>query len=206
VVVHNGVPGPAGSTPPRAALQGPVRLLFVGRLSPRKGPQVAVAALELLRSRGLDAHLDLLGSVFPGYEWFEAELHAAVARAGLEERVHFRGFSSDIWPVLAAADIVLVPSVLDESFGNTAVEAVLAGRPLVVSAQDGLKEAVAGFASVQVVPPDAPAELAEAVERIAADWTGYAARAVTDAAEARLRFAPERYRSQIAAQLDGVGR
>jgi GT2 family glycosyltransferase/glycosyltransferase involved in cell wall biosynthesis len=206
VVVHNGVPGPAGVTPPRAALQGPVRLLFVGRLSPRKGPQVAVAALELLRSRGVDAHLDLLGSVFPGYEWFEAELHATVARAGLGERVHFRGFSADIWPVLAAADIVLVPSVLDESFGNTAVEAVLAGRPLVVSAQDGLKEAVTGFASVQVVRPDAPAELADAVERIAADWTGYAARAVTDAAEARLRFAPERYRSQIAAQLDGTGR
>ncbi|MCZ2810480.1 glycosyltransferase [Modestobacter sp. VKM Ac-2979] len=206
VVVHNGVPGPAEPSPPRTTLVGPVRLLFIGRLSPRKGPQVAVAAVELLRARGVDACLDLVGSVFPGYEWFEEELRATVERAGLGDRVHLRGFSADVWPQLAAADVVLVPSVLDESFGNTAAEAVLAARPLVVSAQDGLREAVAGFTSVQVVTPDDPAALADAVQGVVAEWDGWAGRAVADSAEARLRFAPERYRRQIAAQLGQAGR
>ena len=95
----------------RRELDGPVRLLFVGRLSPRKGPQVALATLQELLGRGIDARLGLLGSVFEGYEWFEAELQATVAEQGLADRVEFLGFRADIWPYLADADVVLVPSV-----------------------------------------------------------------------------------------------
>src|SRR4051794_23167834 len=58
--------------PARRRLTGPVRLLYVGRLSPRKGPDVAVAALAELVDRGADAELTVVGSVFAGYEWFEA--------------------------------------------------------------------------------------------------------------------------------------
>ena len=198
-VVHNAVRGPARPVPPRADLEGPLRLLYVGRLSPRKGPQVAVAALRDLRDRGVDAQLALLGSVFPGYEWFEAELRAAVADAGLGDRVEFLGFRADVWPHLAAADVVLVPSVGDESFGNTAVEAVLAARPLVVSAHSGLREAAAGYASAQAVDPGDPAAWADAVIRVAAGWGTARAAALADAEEARRRHAPERFTAELLA-------
>jgi glycosyltransferase involved in cell wall biosynthesis len=201
-VVYNAVRGPADVPPPRAALDGPLRLLFVGRLSPRKGPQVAVATLQELLARGVDARLQLLGSVFEGYEWFETELRDAVVAAGLTDRVEFLGFRPAVWPALAASDVVLVPSVGEESFGLTAVEAVLAARPLVVSDSSGLREAAAGYASAQSVVPGDPELWADAVQRVVAGWDAFRAAAVGDAAEARRRHAPQRYAEQLAAVLD----
>lgn len=198
VVVLNGVPGPVQVTPPRSRLEGPVRLAYVGRLSPRKGPQVAVATLAELVGRGVDARLELAGSVYPGYEWFEADLRQQVARAGLTERVSFLGFVTDVWAVLAAADVVLVPSVLDEPFGNTAVEAVLAARPVVVSATSGLREAAAGYATAQAVPPGDVAGWADAVQRVVEGWDAVGRDTATDVEEARRRHAPARYRTEVA--------
>ncbi len=197
-VLYNGVPGPGTVVPARTRLDGPVRLLFVGRLSPRKGPQVALAALRELVDRGVDARLALLGSVFEGYEWFEAQLRAAASEGGLAGRVDFLGFAPDVWPHLAAADVVLVPSVVDEPFGNTAVEAVLAARPLVVSATSGLREAAAGYASAQAADPGEPAAWADAVERVVAAWPEHRRAALDDAVVARDRHAPSRYRSALA--------
>lgn len=197
-VVYNGVRGPADVAPARPELTGAVRLLFVGRISPRKGPQVAVEMLRLLTERGVDARLTLLGSVFPGYEWFDEELRALVRDAGLTDRVDFPGFRPDIWPVVAEADVVLIPSVADEPFGNTAVEAVLAARPLVVSATSGLREAAAGYASAQAVDPTRPELWAQAVQEVVADWDRFRTAAVEDAAEARRRHAPERYQQLLA--------
>jgi GT2 family glycosyltransferase len=198
VVVYNGIAGPPQVSPPRERLEGSVRLLFVGRLSPRKGPQVAVAALaELVRS-GVDARLQLAGSVFPGYEWFEDDLRRQVSEAGLDGRVEFLGFVEPIWAVLERADVVLIPSVLDEPFGNTAVEAVLAARPLIVSATSGLREAAAGYTAVQAVAPGDAEVWAEAIHRTVAGWSDFARAAVRDAGEARRRHDPARYRAEIA--------
>lgn len=205
VLVDNGVAGPPVVRPARATLSGPVRLVFVGRISPRKGPQVAVAVLEELVRRGVDARLDLVGSVFPGYEWFEQELRDQVARAGLTDRVELTGFVPDVWDALARADVVLVPSVLAEPFGNTAVEAVLAARPVVVSACGGLREAVAGRASAQTAPPGDVIAWADAVEEVVARWPDVVADARADAEAARLRHAPDRYRGRVAQVVNSAG-
>jgi GT2 family glycosyltransferase len=196
VVVPNALPAVA-PVPARRRLTGPVRLLYVGRLSPRKGPDVAVAALAELVDRGVDAELTVVGSVFAGYEWFEAELRDQVVAAGLGDRVRFLGFRSDTSAALAEADVVLVPSVLDESFGNTAVEGVLAARPTVVSGLAGLREAVQGYGCALVVPPGRAGEWADAVQRVVAGWSHYRATAAADAAVAAERHAPDRYRSTL---------
>ncbi|SDF27075.1 Glycosyltransferase involved in cell wall bisynthesis [Blastococcus aurantiacus] len=205
-VVHNVVPGPPVLRPVRETLTGPLHLLYVGRLSPRKGPQVAVAALDELVRRGVDARLVLLGSVFTGYEWFEAELRTTIAAAGLDDRVDFVGFRSDVWPHLADADVVLVPSVGDESFGNTAVEAVLAARPLVVSDHSGLREATAGYAGVRAVDPARPEEWADAVQAVTGDWGATRAAALEDAAQAQRRHTSSRYRTELVAQVRALTR
>jgi glycosyltransferase involved in cell wall biosynthesis len=205
-VLRNPVPAPVAPEPARSGLDGGVRLLFLGRLSPRKGPDVAIAALRELVARGTDARLTLAGAVFEGYEWFEAELRRAVAAGGLTDRVTFLGFCPDVWPVLRDADVVLVPSVLDESFGNTAVEAVLGARPAVVSALGGLREAAGRYAGVQLVEPGRAELWADAVERIVGDWPRYRQAALGDAAEARRRHAPGRYRQQLAELVAGPRR
>jgi GT2 family glycosyltransferase len=195
-VVDNPVPGPPARTPLRETCEAP-RLLFIGRLSPRKGPQVALAALKRLHDAGVDAHLDLLGAVFEGYEWFEQQLHEQVSELELDDHVRFLGFRPDVWTELASTDIVLVPSVADEPFGNTAVEAILAGRPVVVSDTSGLREAAGGYRWARLVTPDDPQAIAEAVVDIVGHWDEVRGSIDDDTQRAGTRHAPSRYQGRL---------
>ena len=201
-IVYNGVPGPADPVaPPRAELDE-VRLLFLGRLSPRKGPHVAVDALAKLVDAGVNARLSLLGAVFDGYEWFEDQLRASVADHGLVDRVDFLGFDPAIWEHLAASDIVLVPSTVDEPFGNTAVEAILAKRPLVVSATSGLKEAAAGYGNARFVEPEDADAIVTAVRDLVDNWPQVCAQVDADRQLALDRHAPEVYQRALVEVTD----
>jgi glycosyltransferase involved in cell wall biosynthesis len=200
-VVYNGVPGPEREPSPARASPTPVRLLFMGRISPRKGPDVAIAAVRELVERGVDVQLGLLGAVFPGYQWFEEQLVRQVREAGLEGRVEFYGFQPSIWSRVEDADIVVVPSVVDEPFGNTAVEAMLGQRPLVVSATSGLREASAGFGAVRAVTPGDPLAVADAVQDLLASWPAAREQVAQDRADALRRFAPAAYHRRIAGAL-----
>jgi glycosyltransferase involved in cell wall biosynthesis len=203
-VIYNGVPGPVEVLKARDVLEQPIRLLFVGRLAPRKGPQVAVELVRMLADRGVDSQLEVLGSVFPGYEWFEDELRSAAAAT--DHSVAFSGFDPDVWSHVAAADVVLVPSQGDEPFGNTAVEAVLAARPVVVSASSGLDEAVAGYTSAHSVPATDLEAWVGAVVEVVDGWGEYRNRAWDDAATAAQRHSPELYRERIEHRLSELSR
>lgn len=204
IVIDNPVPGPPqGASPPTTSLGSAARLLFIGRLSPRKGPQVAVDMAAKLVGDGVPVTLTLLGSEFAGYEWFVDELHTAVTRAGLVGAVTFAGFANDVWKYFEDADIVLVPSQADEPFGNTAVEAVLAARPVVASAQGGLVEAISGYDSAQGVAAGDVGAWVAAVRRIVGDWSDYAETAAADAHRAARRHDPARYRDSIRRELLG---
>lgn len=203
-VILNGVPGPTAVIAARAELDGPLRLLYLGRLSPRKGVDVAVEAVRLLTVAGTEVELDLLGAVFPGYEWYQEQLEKQVRAAGLGAVVHFLGFRPDVWERVAAADMVLVPSRGDEPFGNTAVEAVLAARPVVASATSGLVEATAGYACARTVAPGDPHVMAAAVAALREDWTNVRVAALVDSSVARARHSPDRYRERVAAAVDAL--
>lgn len=201
-VVYNGVLGPDSAAPPRSDLTGPVRLVLVGRVSPRKGTDVAVAAVRILSDRGVDVTLDLVGGVFPGYEWFETEVREQADHAGVAERVRWRGVLPDVWGALAEADIALVPSRV-EPFGNAAVEAMLAVRPVVAGAAQGLREIVRSGENGLLVAPGDPTALADAVSSLVADWTAARHRAAAAREEAVRRFSVDRYRTEIVATLLG---
>lgn len=198
-MILNGVPGPADRTMARETVDDGLRVLYVGRLSPRKGVDVAVSALGHLDEQGVTASLDLLGAPFPGYEWYQAELEDQVRGLGISDRVRFHGFKDVVWDVIHDADVVVVPSRVDEPFGNTAVEAVLCARPVVASATSGLLEATAGYGSAQTVPAGDARELAAALDRVATDWASKRVDAWADAGQAEARHAPEVYRRRVAA-------
>ncbi len=185
-VVLNPVPVPSGVAPARQQLDGTLRIGYLGRLSPRKGVDLLVSALPALVEGGIDARLDLVGAVFPGYEWYERELHAAALERGVADRVRFLGFRSDVGPCLSDIDVLVVPSRLDEGFGNVAVEAVLAGRPVIVAARAGLKEAIAAVPTARAVEPDDVPALVSALRHVITDWqaivasTGEAKRVVAE--------------------------
>ena len=204
VVVHNGVPGPA--TPPRLHSRNAGErweLAVVGRLAPRKGIDVAIEAVALLAAAGIDAHLTICGTVFPGYEWYEAELRERAGRPDLADRVDLQGYVHPTWPVLEAADLVLVPSRV-EPFGNTAVEGLLARRPVVASDTQGLAEVVRpGTTGVLVPPGDAPA-LAAAIATLVRDDDLRERLADAGYADAHARFGPARYGAAVLRELDAL--
>ena len=197
-VVYNGVAGPPEVVAPRAELNAPIRLLYLGRLSERKGVQDAVDAVGILTARGVDAQLDVVGDAFPGYEWMVEDLTRRIDDAGTGDRVRLCGFDPEIWPYLARADVLVVPSRLDEPFGNVAVEGALAARPVIVSRTSGLIEAADGFVSACAVPPSDPPALADAVTSVASRWSEVRADALWDAELAADRYSLARYRAGVA--------
>lgn len=200
-VIYNGVAGPPTVATPRITLDGPARILYIGRISVRKGIDVAISAISKLKDSGIDAELEILGAVFPGYETVLTDLRQQVSATGNSDRVRFLGFHSEIWPFLESADIVVVPSRFDEPFGNTAVEAILAARPVVASATSGLLEAVDGFESARSVTPSDPEALASAIEDVVAQWSMVRTQAVSDSELAADRYSLDRYRAAVAAVL-----
>src|SRR5699024_7412129 len=118
-VLLNGVDSPADPESARAQLSGAMRILYVGRLSPRKGPDLVIRAAEELHRNDCPATVLLLGSTFTGYEWFAQELHELATNSTVP--VQFLGFRPDVWSTLAACDVLVVPSRVAESFGNTVV-------------------------------------------------------------------------------------
>lgn len=202
-LVYNGVPEPEGVPAPPGPHDGPRRIALVGRLSPRKGTDIALEAVARLRSEGLDVHLDLYGAIFPGYEWFEAELRERAARDDLAGAVTFHGYVRPVWASLAAADIVIVPSRV-EPFGNVAVEAQLALRPVVVSAVQGLTEIVTDGVNGLHAEPGSAEDLARALGELVRDPARAGAIATAGRENALARFTVDRYRSEIARVLDEV--
>jgi glycosyltransferase involved in cell wall biosynthesis len=196
-IIYNGISSPVSTTPFAAS---PRLLAVVGRLSPRKGPDIAIkATLELLQ-RGREVSLDIIGGSFTGYEWYESKLHGLAAGC---DAIRFCGEVGVIWPSLAAADIVVIPSY-GESFGNVAVEAMLAGRPVVASDIQGLTEVICDGETGVLVPPGDAEALADGIESLLADWER--ARRLADAGreDARARFGAERYRREIVAAVRGL--
>jgi glycosyltransferase involved in cell wall biosynthesis len=196
-VVYNGVAGPPETPAPADPAAGSARLALVGRLSPRKGTDIALEAVSLLNRAGRAVHIDVCGSTFSGYEWYERELRERAERDDLRGSVHWAGYVSPTWPVLAAAHIVLVPSRA-EPFGNAAVEAQLARRPVIASDIQGLTEIIQSEHSGLLVPADDPRALAEAIGRLLDDPALAGRLADNGRAQAVARFSVERYRTEIA--------
>lgn len=195
-VVHNGVTGPPAAPEARAPHDEPLRLALVGRLSPRKGTDVALDAVGLLTAEGRDVRLQVAGSTFPGYEWFEEQLRQRAAADDLAGRVELLGFVHPTWPVLADADVVLIPSRV-EPFGNTAVEALLAQRPVVASRTQGLAEIVRDGTTGLLVEPGDAAALAAAVGRLVDDRELRERLAADGRRDAETRFSTSRYATDL---------
>ncbi len=194
-VVHNGVREPASpaATPPPGR---PRSLVVVGRLSVIKGQDTAVRATALVRQAGHDVTLTLVGDCYPGYEAVEDGLRDLAVRERVDDVTVFTGFR-DPAPIVAAADVVLVPSRV-ESFGLAAVESLLLGRPVVATRIGGLPEVVRDGETGLLVPADDPRALADAVIRLLEDPQLAAALGAAGRADARARFSMPAFAAALA--------
>jgi D-inositol-3-phosphate glycosyltransferase len=164
--------------------QGPV-LLFVGRIQPLKGVDVAVQALAALGRS--DADLYIVGGASGTQGDFEVgRIRNLIDSLGLERQVHF--VEPQAHHILStyyrAADAVWVPS-RSESFGLVALEAAACGTPVVASAVGGLLSLVDHEVTGFLVPDRDPETFARYTAQLLADTS--AATAMGAAAAARGR-------------------
>ncbi|HRE46497.1 MAG TPA: glycosyltransferase [Aggregatilineales bacterium] len=168
------------------------RLAAIGLLIPRKGYDVLIDALGLLRAEGMIAELHLAGG---GAE--REALERQARRQGVAEQVTFLGEIDTVPDLLQSAHILVHPSRA-EGLSNTILEGMAAGLPVVTTTAVG-GEIIDHERTGLLVPPDDPAALAAALRRLIGDAhlrerLGQAARA-----EIAARFAPDEVANQVEA-------
>ncbi|MEW2135664.1 glycosyltransferase [Streptomyces sp. NPDC005409] len=213
---------PCGVDAERFQPEGPVaergsahrhRLLQLGRLVPRKGAALSVAALAHLP----EAELVIAGGPAPGDLDADLEvrrLRALARGAGVLDRVRFVGAvpCDGVPALLRSADVVLCPGDY-EPFGIVPLEAMACGRPVVASAVGGQLDTVADRETGRLVPPGDALALAAATAELLADDSvrrAYGAagrrRVLSRYGWSQVAAATERsYRSVLAGRLVGAG-
>lgn len=143
-----------------------LRLLYLGRLDPKKGLELLFQALADAGRRLPEWQLLIAGS---GPEVYTAQLHSAAERAGLGKRVLFLGElrGTEKSAAFRAADIFVLPSK-HENFAVAAAEAMRAGLPVIVSREVGIAPYVAARRSGMVCEASI-ASLAECLGRLGND-------------------------------------
>jgi len=149
-------------------------VLVIGLLNVAKGQDIALSALA---KPGLDdVHIAIVG-----HGDMESQLRGDASRLGIEKRVHFLGFRTDVPRLVAACDFVLLPSRWE-------------GMPYVVL------EAMAGAKPVVATPVDG------AVDLVSEGRTGFVARAIDAGAVAEALRAMSALTSRERAAMGSVGR
>lgn len=137
------------------------KLLFVGRLEPRKGFPIAVRAFKSLALEYSDLRLIVVGEGADRVALEELPLD-------LRDRVHMLGRVSDeaLPTYHQAVDCFISPATGQESFGIVLVEAMAAGLPIVASDIPGYREVARDGVEALLVAPADPAALAEGVRTL----------------------------------------
>ncbi len=162
------------------------KLLFVGRLEPRKGLPFALEAFELLADRYSDLQLLVVGD---GQER-DAVLSLP---ADIRRRVHMLGNVSDkaLPTYHRAADIFVAPAIGAESFGIVLVEAMAAALPVVGSDIPGYREVARNGKEAVLVKPCDGRALADGIAHLL-DHPEERARLAANGARRALDYAWER--------------
>ncbi|OYD80816.1 MULTISPECIES: glycosyltransferase family 4 protein [Azospirillum] len=161
-LLHNAVPGP--ETIPERAEDGPVRLLFLGRLIKLKGIDVLLDALASEACRSRSWQLTIAGDG-------DLETYRAQAKAlGLEGRVRFTGWldQTGCRKELVQAHVLVQPSMF-EGLPMSVLEAMANGLTIVATPVGSVGDAIADEETGLLVPPGDRTALAEALARVIDD-------------------------------------
>ncbi len=137
------------------------RFIYVGRFSPEKNLPRLLEAFQIVRRKN-QAELILVG-----YGPDEQLLRQQTRDLGLSESVIFTGAMTqeEVGRALADSDCLVLPS-LSEPWGLVANEALCSGIPIIVSNRCGCAKDLVTEDSGLVIEPEAPEQLAEAMDKV----------------------------------------
>jgi glycosyltransferase involved in cell wall biosynthesis len=142
----------------------------IGRISPRKGQSVFLEASARLKTEGYDnIRYLIVGDAFAGNEPVVDQLHTFVNTHDLVEDVQFVGFVAQPEPLIAALDLLVLPSILPEAFPTIVLEAMALGVPVIATNVGGTVEQIEDGVSGLLIPPNEPTAIATAIKCLLKD-------------------------------------
>lgn len=135
----------------------------VGRLSPEKGFDDLLRAFAMLRERGLDVGLAIVGD---GED--RGSLEQLATRLGVSDRVRWLGYRGDVIDLYQALDVFCLSS-LREGLPNVVLEALALEVPVVATRINGVVNLILDGQNGLLVEPRNPDGLSAALERVLAD-------------------------------------
>lgn len=166
-MIYSGIPRQEPPEVDRAAVRAEfgwpadaTLLLFAGRLMPQKGVVDLINALDLLQHVRPNIKTVIAGGG-PLMDSLQTTAHAYE----LDDKVKFLGHRDDVPRLLAAADMLVLPS-LYEGLPNIVLEAMMFRKPVVATAAPGTTEVVANNETGLLVPLNNPSALARAIRTL----------------------------------------
>ncbi|MGI6400633.1 MAG: glycosyltransferase family 4 protein [Thermoguttaceae bacterium] len=146
-----------------------IRILFVGFVRPEKGVQYLIEALSLLRTQR-KVELVCIGTRSDKFAAYNKLLDETIKKNGLEDRVSFPGYlgREEIYENMRNADLFVLPT-LSEGAGFVLIESLSQGLPVIASAVGGLPTTIDDGKDGLLVPPKAPAAIADAIDCVIED-------------------------------------
>lgn len=160
VVIYNGIDLSTFVQSSSSHISNGKKILMVSAFRDQKDQKTLIRAMRELPS---DYVLELAGG---GEERLIAECKQLTQELHLEERVKFLGVRTDVYSLLANADVVVLSSHY-EGLSLSSLEGMASGRPFVASDVEGLRDIVGGYGVL--VPHENDKALAMAIEKLCED-------------------------------------
>jgi glycosyltransferase involved in cell wall biosynthesis len=144
------------------------RILHPARLVPEKGAELSIHMIKRLRAEGIDASLVLTDGEIVDWTGVAADyrrsIEQLIASLDLGRHVEICSVRFDEMPGLyASADVIVYPSSYPEPLGLVPLEAMAAGRPIIVTRIGGLPETIIDYDTGYIIEPG---DLDALVERV----------------------------------------
>lgn len=142
------------------------RILNLGRFSPIKGHLEFLRSVHRVRQKGLPLEVWLVGSEGEGKTTYTRQIERTIQQLGMEKSVKILGTRRDVAELLREADLLVLSSLVPESFGRVLIEAGAVGTACVATRVGGALEIIEEGKDGLLVPPRDEAAMAEAIFRL----------------------------------------
>ena len=165
-VVSNGV-APIESAQPRTASDDTWTIGTMALFRPRKGTEVLLDAMKILKDSGTKVKLRAVGP-FETPE-YEAEILQQVDRLQIGNMIEWTGFQTDVNKQLDFMDVFVLPSLYGEGLPMVVLEAMANAVPVVAADVEGIPEAVRDGVDGLIFQPANANDLADKLDLLIGD-------------------------------------
>lgn len=195
-VVPNGVPAIEPIEPAERLSRTHWRIGMVALMRPRKGVEIALQAMKLLKQRKLPLSLELIG----GFETdaYQQQVLTLLEALDLDDCVQCSGFTSDVPSAIRRLDALLLPSLFGEGMPMVVLEALAAAVPVVATRVEGTPEVIRDGVEGYLAQPGDANSLADQLALLTSSRPAWQAMSERAVARHRSTFSDQQMAERIA--------